>query len=327
MATRFTDDLFHNTEGSDFIVRKRIPLAIQIFLIFVIAFAAIYLTACAMRNTGSAKLFISTLTLTISTLAWFTIYYSARLRDLVLATEFQNTMLASAAQLSTRFCLITKRDGSIVYIDQGFQKMFPHFLQSNDRNVDGLLDAAGVSRDTISKIVLLLQHAKSDRVLLPLRDGSGAITQFMMSIDILPRPKGYFLLRGRNYVEKRGAEAGSASQESSMDLGLAQALGLLPAGILVTNNGGVITYANRVLEEWLGFAPGEMLSQSFKTSQIIYQYSGKEVGRPLNADFDGDVVLQRKDRSLITMQIRQVAFGKPPALSAIIDMAGAVKKK
>ena len=45
MATRFTDDLFTNTEGSDFIVRKRIPLAVQIFLIFAIAFVAIYVTA------------------------------------------------------------------------------------------------------------------------------------------------------------------------------------------------------------------------------------------------------------------------------------------
>ena len=99
-----------------------------------------------MNDTGSKTLFLrDPVTLSIGSLTWLTIYFSARLRDLVLATEFQNAMLASAAQLSTRFCLITKRDGSIVYVDPGFQKLFPHFMQSNDRNIDGLLGGAGIT--------------------------------------------------------------------------------------------------------------------------------------------------------------------------------------
>jgi PAS domain-containing protein len=316
MATRFTDDLFNNTDGSDFIVRKRLPLVVQICIIFAIAFLAIYLTACIMSDTGSKVLFFCTLTITIGSLTWFTVFFSSHLRDLVLATEFQNAMLASAAQLSTCFCMITKRDGSIVYIDPGFQKLFPQFLQSNDRNIDGLLRSAGIHKELIVKVINLVEQNTEDRVLLPFVKGDGNPLPIMLTIDILPRPKGYLLLRGRDYVEKRtGAEEG---KQPSVNVALMQALQRLPEGVLVTDGSGIITYVNKTLEEWLGYETGELYSRPFKVGHIFYQYGGKDAGVPVNSDFTGEIILQRKDRSLITTRMQQTSLGKSAGLSAFV---------
>jgi two-component system cell cycle sensor histidine kinase/response regulator CckA len=324
MVTRFSDDLLNNTDGSDFIVRRRIPLAMQIMLVFLVAFVAIYVSASFMGGTGSKALFFLTLTLSIGTLTGLAIYFSARLRDLVMATEFQNAMLASAARLSTRFCLIVKRDGSIVYIDPGFQKLFPHFMNSNDRNIEGLLAGAGIPRDMVQKIFLMLQQGENDRTLLSFRQDGGAMLQIMLSIDALPRPKGYFLLRGRDYIEKRTAEPGAPAAETSP---LASALNLLPEGILVADGNSALTYVNRTLEEWLGFEPGEIFSRPYKVGHIFYQYGGRDAGRLVTDTFEGDIVLQRKDSSLITMHIRQASLGKSAGISAAISAAENVKKK
>jgi two-component system cell cycle sensor histidine kinase/response regulator CckA len=326
MAIRFSDNLSDNTDGSDFIVRKRIPVPVQIILIFAVAFVAIYTTGCIISDTGGRVTFIVTLILTIGSLTWFTVYFSSRLRDLVLATEFQNAMLASAAQLSTRFCLITKRDGSIVYIDPGFQKAFPIFLQNTDRTIDGLLSGTGIAKEVIHKIILTLQQNLSDRVLLNFREGDGAAFQIMMTIDPLPRPKGYLLLRGRDYVEKRSSDTQRTVQSPGSVI--AHALNALHEGILIADGSGTISYVNRALEEWLGFGPGEMLARPYnKTGHILYQYEGMDAGRLIGSDFEGDIVLQRKDRSLVTMEIRQSSLGTGAGLSAIIRPAGDAKKK
>lgn len=326
MAIRFSDDLSNNTDGSDFIVRRRVPLVMQITVVFAIAFAAILVSAGIMLSTGGRTLFVVTLIVTIGSLTWATVYFSARLRDLVLSTEFQNAMLASAARLSTRFCLITRREGDIVYIDPGFQKLFPHFMQSSDRNIEGLLGGAGIPRDLIQKVFLMLQHGDNDRVLLTFRDDSGQPFQIMMSIEMLPRPKGYFLMRGRDFVEKRMAEAPDA-KTSPVPGGapLAHALHALPEGIIVADGNGALTYVNRTLEEWLGFDAGEIFSRPYKLGHVFYQYAGKEAGRLVLEDFTGEVVLQRKDRSLITMFMRQASLGKSAGLAAIIRPVAAFK--
>jgi two-component system cell cycle sensor histidine kinase/response regulator CckA len=325
MATRFSDDLSNNTDGSDFIVRRRIPLALQIMLVFLIAFIAIYVSASITNNTDSKALFFFTLTLSIGTLTGLAVYFSARLRDLVMATEYQNAMLASAARLSTRFCLITKRDGSIVYIDPGFQKLFPHFMRSNDRNIETLLKGAGIQRDMVQKIFLMLQQGANDRALLAFKEDNGAPLNIMLSVDALPRPKGYFLLRGRDYVEKRTTESSPAQPEGTAPL--ASALNLLPDGLLVADGNGALTYVNRTLEEWLGFDTNEIFARPYKVGHVFYQYGGRDAGRLVIDDFEGDIVLQRKDSSLITMHIRQAALGKSAGISAVITQPDGVKKK
>jgi PAS domain S-box-containing protein len=143
----------------------------------------------------------------------------------------------------------------------------------------------------------------------------------MLSVDALPKPRGYFLLRGRDYVQKRSAIPGEAARQD-LQPALMAALQSLPEGILVTDATGNITYANRALEQWLGFEAGGLTSRTLKIGQILYQYEGQDVGRMIAANFSGTVTLQRKDRSLVTAQISQASLGRSSGVSAILRPAG-----
>ena len=127
MANRLTDSAIKNT--ADFIVRKPKPHLYQLALIFVVAFAVIFFTGQNSASNVGYYVFMLTSLIVIGSLAWFTIYFSISTRDAVVITEFQNALFASAAGLSSRFCFIIKRDGTIVYFDPGFQKVFPFFSQ------------------------------------------------------------------------------------------------------------------------------------------------------------------------------------------------------
>src|SRR5579872_403489 len=120
MATRFTDDFARNAEESDFIVREHTPLPMRLFLVFTASFVIIFTAASIMNLPNKNFYILLILLLSFGASIWCIFLYSSRLRDLVMITEFQNTMLASAAQLSSRFCLITRSDGNIAYIDPGF---------------------------------------------------------------------------------------------------------------------------------------------------------------------------------------------------------------
>jgi len=330
MTTRFTDNLLNNIEGNDFIVRRHGPAVIQLFLIFAIAFVAIYCTAFIMNDLGNKTLFFFTLALTIGSLGWFTILFATRNRDLVLATEFQNAILASATQLGTRFCLITKNDGSIVYIDPAFQKLFPHFMHSDSHTISRLFYNADIPKELSQKIYAALENNQNIRLLLPFKDASDNPMPMMVTVDVLPRPKGYFLFRGRDFIENRStSQAETAAKDQVSALLLAQALYALPEGVIVANHTGIVTYVNHALEEWLGYSAGEIVNGALGLQDLFCQYPGKAKGEMVAKNFDGEVSLQRKNRTLVNMQVRQALLsenGEILGISAIVSSPAILKK-
>jgi PAS domain-containing protein len=336
MATRFTDDISHNIEQSDFVIRRWKWGSFQLLALFAITFVAIYLTASIMYDLGDRAFFFSILTFVFGVLCWFNIVIATRHRDLVMATEFQNTLLASSAQLGTRFCFITKRSGAIVYIDPGFQKLFQPFMHSGNASIDGFLTYAEVGEEVRARILDILAQNKNDRQQLTLKTPEGIQLPMMVSIDILARPNGYFLFRGRDFIEKRNTAVPDnmvvekSATDTTSALLLSHALYALPEGILVADKTGKITYINHTLEEWLGYGTGEMLMMPLTLEEICHRYAGREVGSAPFEDFEGDVTLKRKDHTLVFFQIHQTVVrqsGDILGMSAIVSLPETAAKK
>ncbi len=87
----------------------------------------------------------------------------------------------------------------------GFQKFFTSFVDSGSRTLKSLLaftETAGGNGAT--GFSAILRQNKSDHLMLYLPGRkNGQPVNIMTSIDVIPRPKGYFIVRGRDYVEKR----------------------------------------------------------------------------------------------------------------------------
>lgn len=300
MVTRFTDEKIQAASNNDFIVRQRVPMVIQISLVFVAVFAIVFFLALTQQTNASPGLFGTLLAFLIGGLGWFTVTLVQRNRDLVLATEFQNAMLASAAQLSTRFCLITRRDGTIVYIDTGFQKVFPQFMQSDSRSVDSMMLAAGVPEAILRQISSILGGEASGRFMVPFKSHTGEPMPMVVTIDLLPRPQGFYLFRGRDYIEKRADKSDDSDAQAHLSNLLRHAVQDITAPMIITDNEGRVLFFSQAITKLLGYRDDEPLPT---LEHLCYQFEGLAVGVFPASRYHGNLALQRKNRSLVTMPV------------------------
>lgn len=329
MTIRFSDNLISEIETSDFIVRNRIPRSAQIAIIFLAAFDIICFAAYILNDSSITAAFLIILMLSIGMLGFITFYFINRFRKLILATEFQTAMLASAAQLGTRFCFIVNSEGMIFYVDPGFQKFFTNFIDSGSRTLKSLLAFAEVPAEPGNKLFTAIKQGKSDHLMLTFPGKDGQQVNVMTTIDVLPRPRGYSIIRGRDYVEKRSQEktVGIADDDKTTIALLDQSLYHLAGGILIANSNGRIVHVNGEFEKWLSYEPGEVVKSPIRIGQIFSQYAGHDPGVLFLNDFEGEVIIQRKDRTMISMKVQQKLLSsgnQAIGVSAFIDLHGNV---
>lgn len=316
--------------AADFIIRKRRPLLIQLFLIFVVAFAILYFAGINTTSTTGHLIYLGTLILVVGSLAWFTMYFSISNRDLVMMTEFQNALFASAAGMHSRFCFIVKRDGTIVYFDPGFQTMFPYFKTMDIRTIDSLLEHENVPLEVNNKIYQVLQDGRNDRVVVNLKGDAEVSTPMMITIDSLPRPRGFWVLRGREFIEARaGTQSGGTTE--AVPMLLANMMNTLDVGMYATSPEGKIHFINRSLERQLGYGDNEIVTRNLGIQDIIYQISNGRPGEIEVDNFEGEVTFQKKTGALMKAHIAQSVSrdsdGIVMGATAIIHSHEDVKKK
>ncbi len=303
MSVRFSDNILSNLEGSGFVVRSRVPRSVQIVMIFLLGFDAICFAAYLMNESNISFGFLMILLISIGGLGFVTYFFLSRFRKLILATEFQTAIFASAAQLGTRFCFVVNGDGLIFYVDPGFQKFFSSFIDSGNMTIKSLLEFTEVSDDLRVKMFTALRNNKSDHVILSFKSANGEKVNIMTTIDVIPRPKGYFIIRGRDYVEKRTVD--KTDENKNLALLYARVMYNMPVRILIIAAGGKIAHVSRELESWLGYGQDEIVQSKIMTGQILYQYNGHDAGVLLMNNFDGEIIFQRKDRSMIASRVHQ----------------------
>ena len=320
MAFRFSDNILNNIEGSDFVVRKRVPRSMFVLIVFLSAFDFICFSAYLTDDTTVNGMFLTTLLLSISALAAATFFFINRFRKLILVTEFQTAMLASATQIGTKFCFIVNGEGTIFYVDPGFQKTFSGFADTGNRTFRELLAFIDVSEEQKQKMYNALKHGKSDNMVLSFHNPEGKTITLMTTIDVIPRPKGYFIIRGRDYVEKRS----ESKVDDNLPLLLEKTICALSGLLLVADVNGKIVGISEEFEQLLGYGRGEVAEARLQVKQVLHQYGGNEAGVVLLEHYSGSVAVRKKDQALINAHIQQVLLvasnNKTLGISAVITL-------
>lgn len=301
MSHRFENFKVVQAQDGDFIIRRRLPPIWQLVMLFCLGGGGILLLAWKGDNWDYNIVFIALAISIIILLAWYTVFFTQRNRDLLLATEFQNALFAGATSLQTQFCLITKQDGTIIYYDPGFQRMFPEFLRMEQRAIDVLLRVGHASEEDRERVFSALNRGVYEKFVLNFTGNDNKPHHVVLSIDPLPRPRGFFLFRGREYVERSQKNETLIQPQSTLFTTL---LEKMPIGAYAINTKSEFTFANPALEEWLGYTSGELLSRKFSLQDLIYPPEQRTEHIKLEP-FDGDVTLQRKNGSLLHVHIRQ----------------------
>ncbi|MEZ5691966.1 MAG: PAS domain-containing protein [Rickettsiales bacterium] len=303
------DDTIAIDDNHDFVVRKRRPLWQTLCIMFAAVLPITILLSFFVENTVIFGQVLFVLLISVGT---YVVVVIQKNRDLVLATEFQNALLSSALSSSNKFCLIIKDDGSISYIDRSFQQMFPDFYKEPRRAIDVLLERGQVSKDDRKIVFNALENRVHKKVILDITDAKGKAYKIVMSIEPIPRPKGFMLLRGREYIEKR--VLGLTQQNNDNSNGLiftndnialfSYLTDSMNIGAYLTTSFDNITYVNLTLEQWLYYDEGEIIRNGLSFKNLISQSTEGEYIGDIKS-FNGELNLRKKLGGEIKVTLEQ----------------------
>jgi len=305
MAARYTDLAPHANGSGDFVIRKRTPTLLQLIIILLIS---LMMSIGVALTQADKPAFIGLIMFLVFSVGWYIVMQLQSHRDLLLTTEFQNALFASALGLNNKFCLIIKQDGNVIYLDRSFQDMFPDFLGQSRRTIDVLLEQGKVSTEDSAKVFSAIEHGAYDKVVFNIRTADKSFQKIIMSIEPILRPSGFIMLRGREFVETRTSDEGTFVKNTLLNKStitlFSHVMDTMNMGVYMTDPLGNLVYANPVLESWLDFDDGEVISSNLSLHDIIYP-NGVKTNAFEPDNYEGEVMFHRKTGGLMKCFINQ----------------------
>ncbi len=307
-AMRGSNIDFETPALMEFIPRERTAQIWRVILAFGIVTLIILLLSLRPETVGGSAIATMISILAVTSLCFYMVLRKQQNLDLVTTTEFQNLLFAQAAALGSRFLLIVRRDGGIEYINDGAREVFPQEALREASSFDRMLEKSGIGSTDRERLMAAIIGLKRERVFFPLTLKEGITKEYTFTVDPLPRPAGFLVVRGREYV---GARAGSALMPETLRSTTPERIDhlLTHSGVphYVVNEYGRFDYVNPAFELALGYGPGEVLARGLSLHHVLYQLSGRAVTEDFTLSNALDhVTLQKKDGSLVPAAIKQV---------------------
>jgi two-component system cell cycle sensor histidine kinase/response regulator CckA len=317
MQRRYSDWLEDNKVSRDFIVRRNRRDFVKISLVFIAVMIVHYFAGLTVIEEGSLTYYLVISFVTLAILCGFVYQILLRNRDFIMAVEFQNAMFASAAGLQSRFCMITKKDGAVVYFDPGFQRIFADSLKRGISALDTMLASEGVSEEDQARIFSALAQKQNARVIFFMKNEQGESKKYVLSVDPLPRPEGFFLIRAREFIEREGDNglnpaanddplASALEGIRALPLLLSQLTNQSHEGMYAADATGKLTFVNAALEKQLGYEAGEIVSAQLGIKDIVYQADGESKLTNRVENLAGYALLIKKQGSLLRRHLKQI---------------------
>lgn len=302
---RFNESTYHNPAQLDFVPRERRGQITQLIAAFMIALVLIFLLGFVMaKSVGSMGVFASMAVITV--LCIFVVMRKQQNLDLVMNTEYQNMLFAQAVALGTSFCIFARRDGTVVYANDGLRSLFPDMYQGESHALDTIFERGQVGRAERERVMAAVYGGMAERVILTITSHDKTTQDYIITIEPLERPGEFLVIRGREYRDTRAGtqilpDALRATTADKLDHMLAQT----PVAFFTTDAFGAFEYVNPAFEHMLGYAPGELLDSRLTLGNVLFQLNGKPVtGDYTLADFRGDALLQKKQSDLASVRLQ-----------------------
>lgn len=122
-----------------------------------------------------------------------------RYKQVLEITEFFSAMLSSALGHGYKFCVIVRqKDNKIIYLNKGFQKIFPGTTALPLRKFDTLLKTHNAPEASKKAILNSIKNAEEKDLSIKLETGKDNKTQTVaLSIVPISHPDGYSVIRGK----------------------------------------------------------------------------------------------------------------------------------
>jgi two-component system cell cycle sensor histidine kinase/response regulator CckA len=172
-------------------------------------------------------------------------------------------LLLAAAEESPEARLITAADGSFIYANAAFHRLFALAVSLDD--IAAILNSREHAAETFSRLRASASSGVSEMAEISLSMPSGGIEWRRISVHPLGGGQGRALWRAQDITARREMDAIRRREEEM----LADFLDNLPAGFFSADGAGRILHANNTLAEWLGVSAGDMLSREMCFADFV----------------------------------------------------------
>ena len=180
------------------------------------------------------------------------------------------SLLLDAAEANPEARLITAADGTFVYANSAFHRLFQ--LAVSLEAMSGIISGAD-SVEAFERLIAAAGGGMEAEAEISIKGPMDAVE--WRRIAVCPLPGGHALWRARDVTARREMET-VRRQEEEM---LADFMDHLPAGFFSSGPEGCILYANQTLAGWLGVSPEDMRGRPIK--EFVAESDG-----------DGEVILE-----------------------------------
>jgi PAS domain S-box-containing protein len=300
-------DHIHSDALLDFVPRDRAKQIWNVLIGFAITMSVMLVLNFSPSLVGG-RLEASLVSLVvICVLCFYIIYQKQQNLDLVLTTEFQNLLFAQAAALGFTFCLFIKRDGTIVYSNEGLKRLFPNLYHANSQALQVLYDIAHISLTDRERINSAIYGIRREHLIFPMKDASGDYKIYILTVDPLKRPSGYIVLRGREYHDTRsGSEMLPDILRSTNADHIEALLKYSPAAHYIADAFGTLEFVSPSMEALLGYSPGEMIINKIGLKHFLFRVGSRTLtDLDMLAEYEGEAALQKKQGESVNVTLTQ----------------------
>lgn len=302
---RFSETETTNSSQMDFVPRERRSQILNLIFAFVVVMALIFifvLTFPPSRREIAAMMSMGV----VAVLCIYVVYRKQQSLDLVMSTEYQNLLFSQAASLGSSFCLFVRRDGTIVYANDGLRKMFPNIRHGSSQALLGIFEAGKIQKTDQERVLEAIYASRNERLVFPIFNG-GFEKTYILTIEPLKRPAGFSVIRGREYHDERvGTEIMPDVLRSTSMEKLNHLLANTPVAHYTTDAYGRIEYVTPAFEQLLGYAPNEIVEQRLEIWTLLKNLGGLPIPEVRTlTKYEGQATLNRKDGSALPCLIFQ----------------------
>lgn len=229
----------------------------------------------------------------VAILCLYVVYRKQINLDLVMSTEYQNLLFAQSLTIGCSFCFIARSDGTIVHASDAITKVFPSFDYARSRSLQGVFEQGVVRTSDRERIMAAIHTNTPEHLIFPIHSNRDEKKDYILTVDPLPRPSGFSIIRGREYLGQRTGMSmlPDLLRSTTMDK-IDHLLASTPIALYTTDAFGKFEYVNPAFERALGYDKGEMLESKLSLYHVIFSMGGRAITEDQAlADHNGDALL------------------------------------
>lgn len=312
---RFAEGQNVDRSKADFVPREHEEHMRGVVILAAVSVIAIFLLVYLPSTASNKNLGALGAMMVVAIQCFYITYNRQQNIDLVMSTEFQNMLFAQSMAIGNVFCIIVRRDGTVVYANDSIKKIFPDYHYSRTMALDAVMHEGSVTDIDRKRLMTAIGSDTADSMVLPIKNKKEEEVRYVLSIAPLSRPAGYSFIAGREFQEPRtGTEMMPSILRATPAEKIDFMLQTCPVAHYTTDAFGRIEYVNHFMEKALEYEAGGLNNgnEHHRIDKLLFELDGKPIPDDYTlAEFKGPALFRKKAGNLLAVTMEQHLIRDP----------------